>query len=181
MIIVICLILIITLLAIWYALTYNKLICSVVKVREAFSTMDVYLKKRYDLVPNLVQVVKGYTSYESETFSRIVELRNSAQTFKEQIDSEKQITNALNGLLVLAEDYPDLKADTQFLELQRQLKAIEDDIEKSRRYYNGTVAHLNASIKMFPNNIVAKKCNIEEEPFFKVSDSAETKVVETNF
>lgn len=172
---------IIAVLIIWFMSTYNSLINSRVKVEEAFSTMDVYLKKRFDLIPNLVSIVQVYMDYEKDTYSRIVELRNSnISNSYQKIENEKEVSNLINTILAISEDYPDLKADTQFSELQSNLRDVEDGIEKSRRYYNATVRMLNLKVNSIPSNIVAKVTNIKEEPFFEIKNKIECENVDIN-
>ena len=172
---------IILLLVLWFISTYNKLISSRMKVREAFSTMDIYLKKRFDLIPNLVETVKGYMGHENDTLTKIAELRSRvASNPTERMENEKEISSAISRLLVVSENYPELKADRQFLDLQNQLKSLENDIEKSRRYYNGTVTNLNTMVNMIPTNIVASIANIKEELFFEI-EQEERKNVEIKF
>ena len=172
---------IILLLVLWFISTYNKLISSRMKVREAFSTMDIYLKKRFDLIPNLVETVKGYMGHENDTLTKIAELRSRvASNPTERMENEKEISSAISRLLVVSENYPELKADRQFLDLQNHLKSLENDIEKSRRYYNGTVTNLNTMVNMIPTNIVASIANIKEELFFEI-EQEERKNVEIKF
>ena len=178
----IILILIIIGLIAWFIPTYNKLIATRMKVREAFSTMDIYLKKRFDLIPNLVESIKGYTDYESETLTKVVEMRSkSYSNTQERLENEAEVSSVLSRLLSITETYPELKGDSQFVALQNQLKDIEDDIEKARRYYNGTVTNLNTMVTMIPTNIVAGICKIKEEPFFEVSDASQRETVKVDF
>lgn len=166
----------------WYITVYNRLITSRMKVREAFSTMDIYLKKRFDLIPNLVEAIKGYTDYESETLTKVVEMRSkSYSNTQERIENEKEVSSVLSRLLSITETYPELKGDSQFVALQNQLKDIEDDIEKARRYYNGTVSNFNEKVVTIPNNIVAAISGIKEEPFFEVSDESQRETVKVDF
>lgn len=178
----ICISIILLLIFAWFVSTYNKLVKSRLKVKEAYSTMDVFLKKRFDLIPNLVETVKGYIGHENETLSKITELRSSVgSTPKEQIANEKEMSNIISRLLIVAENYPELKADKHFLELQSQLKSIENDIENARRYYNGTVTRLNTLVNLIPTNIVANMCKIEEEPFFEIEESSQREIVQVKF
>ena len=178
----IIILIIVIVLIIAFISTYNKLISSRMKVKEAFSTMDVYLKKRYDLIPNLVEIVKGYMNYEEETLSKITELRSkSYSSHQEKIENEKEMSSAINKFLAVAENYPELKANAQFLELQKQLLSVEDDIENARRYYNGTVSNLNILVNTIPTNIVAIIAGIKEEPFFETDNAVERENVKINF
>lgn len=149
---------------------YNSLVKSRNLVKEAFSTMDVYLKKRWDLVPNLVEVVKGYTSYENSTLTNITELRANAYndlTMDKKININEQLTNAISSIIAVSENYPELKASENFLNLSKSLTKIEDDIANSRKYYNGTVRIYNNKIQMFPSNIVASLFSFKEASMFE--------------
>lgn len=175
---------IIAVVLIWFIVTYNSFISLKAKVKESFSTMDVFLKKRYDLIPNLVETVKGYTSHEKDTLEEVVRARNSAISTKnvsEKLKNEGELTNALSRLLMLQENYPNLKADTQFINLQDSLNKIEDEIERSRRYYNGVVRKLNEKVKMIPSCIIASIMNINEEPYFEIEDTNERNNVKVKF
>lgn len=149
---------------------YNSLVKSRNLVKEAFSTMDVYLKKRWDLVPNLVEVVKEYTSYENSTLINITELRANSYndlTIDKKININEQLTNAISSIIAVSENYPELKASENFLNLSKSLTKIEDDIANSRKYYNGTVRIYNNKIQMFPSNIVASLFNFKEASMFE--------------
>ena len=149
---------------------YNSLVKSRNLVKEAFSTMDVYLKKRWDLVPNLVEVVKEYTSYENSTLINITELRANTYndlTIDKKININEQLTNAISSIIAVSENYPELKASENFLNLSKSLTKIEDDIANSRKYYNGTVRIYNNKIQMFPSNIVASLFNFKEASMFE--------------
>ena len=149
---------------------YNSLVKSRNLVKEAFSTMDVYLKKRWDLVPNLVEVVKGYTSYENNTLTKITELRANVYndlSMDKKININEQLTNAISSIIAVSENYPELKASENFLNLSKSLTKIEDDIANSRKYYNGTVRIYNNKIQMFPSNIVASLFNFKEASMFE--------------
>jgi LemA protein len=161
------------LIGIWYAATYNKLVGLKVRVEEAFSTMDVFLKKRYDLVPNLVETVKGYAAHESETLQAVVNARANAhdsKTIEEKIAGEGELTKALGRLMMLTENYPNLKADSQFLNLQNQLQTLEDDISQARKYYNGVVKSFNTIIMSFPSMFVASISKFEKAVFFNIGE-----------
>lgn len=145
-------------LVIYTLLTYNGLIKSNNFVKEAFSTMDIYLKKRWDLIPNLVEIVKGYAKHEKEIFNQITSLRaNSYDTLStgKKININEQLTQEISKIMLISENYPDLKASENFLQLSHELSKIEDEIANSRKYYNGTVRILNNKIQMFPSNIIA--------------------------
>ena len=149
---------------------YNSLVKSNNLVKEAFSTMDVYLKKRWDLVPNLVEIVKGYAKHEKETFSEITKLRTNSyetMTTNKKIDMNEQLTQEISKIMAISENYPELKASDNFSQLSKELTKIEDDIANSRKYYNGTVRILNNQIQMFPSNIVAKIFGFKQANMFE--------------
>ena len=167
----------------WYVSTYNKLVGFKVRVEEAFSTIDVFLKKRYDLIPNLVETVKGYAAHESGTLEDVVRARASAHSstsIEDKIRSEGELTRVLGKLMVLTENYPDLKADSQFLNLQNQLQSIESEISQSRKYYNGVVKSFNTMILTFPSMIVANLSKFEKAAFFNI-DEEERENVKVSF
>lgn len=160
--------------------TYNSLIQLRNKVKEAFSTMDVYLKKRYDLIPNLVDIVKGYAQHETDTLQEVTKMRVNAQKgdLNTAIDSEVKIGDALQSLLVVVEKYPDLKANTNFLDLQERLSKMEEEIAFSRRYYNGSVREYNNKCQMFPFNLIAGMFGFKALPMYQVESEQERKVVD---
>ena len=138
---------------------YNSLVRLDNTVKEAFSTMDVYLKKRWDLIPNVVETVKGYAKHEKDTLKEVIELRNSAynnMSNNEKIKTNEQLTTGIGKIMALAESYPDLKANENFRDLNNQLTRIEEDIANSRKYYNAVVRKFNNKVEVFPNNILAK-------------------------
>lgn len=163
------------LLIIIYALsTYNNLVGLNNKVKEAFSTMDVYLKKRWDLIPNIVETVKGYAKHESETLENVIRLRNSAydnMSDNEKIKTNEALSSGINKIMALAESYPDLKANENFRDLSNQLTKIEDDIANSRKYYNGVVRIFNNKTEMFPSNIFAKLFGFKSKEMFEAAAS----------
>ena len=167
----------------WFVSIYNKLVSLRMNVKEGFSTIDVFLKKRYDLIPNLVETVKGYANHENETLSKVIEARGNAISASPQDKSkcEGDLSNALSKLLMISESYPDLKADTQFINLQNQLQNIESEIEKSRRYYNGVVKEFNTTIKKVPTCIIASLFKFKEEPFFEIENKDERENVKVQF
>lgn len=153
---------------------YNRLVKLNVNVEEAFSSMDVYLKKRYDLIPNLVETVKGYASHEKETLERVIQARNSAMRATdpgEVIDANNQLAMGLKSIFALAESYPDLKANQGFVNLQDQLAKIEEDISNARLYYNGNVKIFNKTIVVFPNVILANMMGFDKKPFFEIEEA----------
>lgn len=172
----------VTLLLLFVLITYNSLVRLRNKVKEAFSTMDVYLKKRYDLIPNLVDIVKGYARHESETLCDIANTRSgvSSDNLTQSVQSEMRIGDALQKLLVVAESYPELKANTNFLDLQNNLAKMEEEIAFSRRYYNGSVRQFNNACQIFPLNLVAGVFGFKEYPMYAVESERERKVVDIN-
>ena len=171
-------------LGIWIIGSYNGFIKLRNAVEEAFSTMDVYLKKRYDLIPNLVETVKGYAAHEAGTLEKVVQARNMASqatTIEGKMEGESMLTGALKSLFAVAEAYPDLKANTNFLDLQEQLQQTEEDIANARKYYNAVVKEFNTKIEMFPGNVVAALFHFTRKPLFEVTEAAERERVEVKF
>lgn len=169
---------------IWAITGYNGFIKAKNNVEEGFSTMDVYLKKRYDLIPNLVETVKGYAAHESETLTRVVAARNAVQdasTMEEKVQREGVLSGTLGRLFAVAENYPDLKANRNFMDLQEQLKAIEEDIANARKYYNAVVKVYNNKCEMFPSNILAGMFHFTEKPMYEVEDSMQRENVKVEF
>ena len=169
---------------IWGISTYNSLIRMKNGIEEAFSTMDVYLKKRYDLIPNLVETAKGYMKHENETLTNVIKARNlamTATTTEEKLKQENNLTKALRSLYKLNEAYPDLKADKHFSTLMNELKNIESEIAESRKYYNGTVRQFNTKIEVFPSSIIARMKKFEKKPLFEVDSTEERKNVKVQF
>lgn len=169
---------------IWWISARNKLMRLTTAVDEGWSTIDIFLKKRYDLIPNLVETVKGYAKHESETMSAVIKARQVAlvATGNDKIEAEKALTASLNRFLTATrEDYPDLKANANFMSLQNQLTAIEGEIERSRRYYNGTVKEYNTYLVLFPSCIVARKMKLEKRNFFELDSPEERKNVKVSF
>ena len=170
--------------ALWFVGVYNGFIKSKNNCEEAYSTMDVYLKKRYDLVPNLVETVKGYAKHESETFENVVKARSmvgSATTVEERAEAENQLTGTLKTLFAVAESYPELQANQNFLDLQSQLQTLEGEIAESRKYYNATVKTYNNKVEMFPTNLIATVFHFERKPMFEVNSAEERQNVKVQF
>ena len=155
---------------IYVLITYNMLTKMQNRIEEAFFTMDVYLKKRWDLIPNLVEIVKGYTDYENKTLNEIILMRNENYSIKDKESIDKKITQNIKELIILAENYPDLKADKNYKELSNQLTKVEDEIANARKYYNGTIRIMNNKIEMFPSNIVAKLFGFKVKNMFEVNE-----------
>ena len=165
-------IVIIVLIIIYAFALYNSLIKLNNKVKEAFSTMDVYLKKRWDLIPNIVETVKGYAKHEKETLKEVIELRNSVydkMSDDEKIKTNEQLSNGINKIMLLAEAYPDLKANENFKDLSNQLIKVEDEIANSRKYYNGVIRIYNNKVEMFPSNIFARLFGYKSKSMFEAS------------
>ncbi len=159
--------------AVFYLIfAYNRFIRLENLVIEGWSGVDVQLKRRYDLIPNLVATVKAYTVHENNTLKQVIEARNLAQMSSSALDKsvkENQFVGGLKTLLAVVENYPELKADTQFLTLHRTLVEIEDTLQKARRYYNATVRDYNSAVKMFPSNVVAKMMALKTKEFFEIT------------
>ena len=162
---------------------YNTLVRLRNTVEEAWSTIDVQLKKRYDLIPNLVETVKGYAKHEGETLEKVIAARNLAMTSSgdAKMAAENALTGTLKSLFALQERYPDLKANTNFMDLQNQLKVIENEIASARRYYNGTVKTFNTKIEAFPSNLIANMMKLTKRPYFELDSEEERKAVSVKF
>ena len=163
---------VIILIIIYAFILYNNFISLDNKVKEAFSTMDVYLKKRWDLIPNLVETVKGYAKYEEETLTRVTKLRNTVyneMTNDEKIINNEELSSNVSKIMALKEAYPELKANENFIDLSNKLTKIEDDIANARKYSNGTVRIYNNKVQMFPNNIFAKIFGYKTKRMFEAS------------
>jgi LemA protein len=161
---------------IWWVATYNSLIKNKNQVEEGFSTMDVQMKKRSDLVPNLVATVKGYAKHENDTLEKVIAARSkymSADSPEAKMEAQNQITGALGRLFALSESYPELKANTNFMSLQTDLNGLEKDIANARQYYNGCVKIYNNLVQMFPSNIVARhyKGEFQKQPMFQIAEA----------
>lgn len=162
---------IIVLIFLWAAFSYNSFVKMRNNTEEAFSTMDVYLKKRYDLIPNIVETVKGYAKHESETLQKVISARNMAMSATDtgsKVQAENVLTGALKSLFALSEAYPDLKANASFLDLQGQLKRIEEDIANSRKYFNAVVKQYNVMCESVPSNIIAGIFKFSRKPLFEI-------------
>lgn len=166
---------------------YNGLISLRTLVEEAWSGIDVQLKKRYDLIPNLVETVKSYAKHEKGVFEKVAELRSAAMGMnadtdpKQRAEVENQLSSTLKTLFAVAENYPELKADQNFLNLQGSLQTIEDELEKSRRYYNGAVRDYNIKIGLFPGNIIANMLGFKIKTFFEITNEEERQNVKVDF
>lgn len=168
----------------WLVATYNRLVRGRNLVREAWSGIDVQLKRRADLVPNLVETVKGYAAHESQVLERVTELRSrsfTAQGPAEQGRIQGELGRALAGLLAVAENYPGLKADASFLNLQQQLAGLEEQLQMARRYYNGAARDLNIAIESFPANMVAGPFGFQPVEYFELEDAADRRAPGVSF
>src|SRR5512135_2031999 len=168
------LIIVLAVLAIWIIAIYNGLIRLKNRVDEAWSDIDVQLKRRYDLIPNLVNTVKGYAAHEKEVFEKVTEARARAMgagTAADKAQAENALSNTLKSLFAIAENYPQLKANQNFLELQRELTDTEDKIQAPRRFYNGNVRDFNIKIEVFPTNIFAGMLHFTKRDFFEAAES----------
>lgn len=172
------------LLVFFVVVTYNRLVRLRVQAENAWADIDVQLKRRHDLIPNVVQTVKGYAEHEQDTLEQVVEARSRAMQATgpaAQAEAEGMLTNALKSLFALSEDYPDLKAAGNFRELQKTLGQIETAVQNARRYYNAVVRDLNTKIQQFPTNLVAGVFGFEQEEFFALADESERAVPEVEF
>jgi LemA protein len=158
---------------------YNSLVQAKILVDEAWSGIDVQLKRRYDLIPNLVETVKGYAKHEKSTFEKVTELRNAAMkadSVEKKGELENQLSATLKTLFAVAENYPELKANENFIKLQDSLSEIETEIQGARRYYNGTVRDFNTKIMVFPNNLLAGILGFKAREFFAAEEEAKANV-----
>ena len=165
----------------YFISTNNAFVALQNKIEEAFSTMDVYLVKRAELIPNIVATVKGYAKHETETLEKVIAARNSAVSAGDKIAADTELTKAVRQVFALAESYPELKANTNFLNLQQQLSSIEEDIATSRRYYNGVVRQYNTKLQTFPSSLVASAKGLVRQPMFEVSDDSQRQNVKVEF
>jgi len=166
---------VVVLVAIYLLITYNGLVSLRNRIENAWAQIDVQLKRRYDLIPNLVETVKGYASHESGTLEAVVQARNmamAAQGPQDQAAAENMITGALKSVFALSEAYPDLKANVNFLNLQEELTGTEGRIAYARQFYNDTVFRYNTKVQSVPSNIVANTFNFSEREYFEVDDAA---------
>lgn len=171
--VIVVVLVIVVLLVLYLVSIYNKLVNFRNKVDNQFSQIDIQLKRRTDLIPNLVETVKGYAKHEENTFKEVVEARNkavSANSINEKIDANNELTGALNKLFALSESYPELKANENFLSLQNDLKETEDKITYSRQFYNDSAMQFNNIVEMFPSNIVANMFHFKKYEYFKIAE-----------
>lgn len=162
---------------------YNSLVILKNKVNEAWADIDTQLKRRWDLIPNMVETVKGYAKHEESVFEKVTKARSEAMQAKtpdEKARAENMLTDTLKSLFAVAENYPDLKANQNFMDLQATLREVEDKIQMSRRYYNGTVREFNTKLQVFPNNLVAGMLGFKKREFFEIGEE-ERKNVKVSF
>lgn len=168
----------------WFIFTFNSFVRKRILIKEALSDIEIQLKRRYDLIPNLIETVKGYAKHEKELFEKVTEARANAmnaKTLKEHSEAENILSQTLKSLFAVAENYPDLKASQNFLELQRELTDTEDKIQAARRFYNSNVRDYNIKIESFPSNILALIFNFKKAEFFELEDKKEKEVVKVKF
>jgi LemA protein len=176
---------IIIVLIVWLILTFNRLIVLRNRKKEALSDIDVQSKRRYDLIPNLIETVKGYAAHEKGVLEGVTKARTDAMNAQgnqlEKAETENQLSQTLKSLFALSENYPDLKANANFLELQRELSDTENKMMASRRFFNSTVTDLNNKIEKFPTNLIAGSMGFHKEEFFKTTTEAESQPVQVKF
>ncbi len=166
---------------------YNSLIRLKNRVNEAWSDIDVQLKRRYNLIPNLVETVKGYAKHEKETFEKVVEARGAAMSAqsggdtKKMAEAENMLSSTLKSIFALSENYPDLKANQNFMELQRELSDTENKIQASRRFYNGNVRDFNTKLEVFPTNIMAGMLGFKSRNYFEIKEEKQRENVKVEF
>jgi LemA protein len=181
---IIILLVLLALAVLWLVFAYNRFIRLINRAKEAWSDIDVQLKRRYDLIPNLVNTVKGYATHESEAFENVSNARAAAMgasTPAEKGQAENMLTGALKSIFAIAEAYPDLKANQNFLELQRELSDTENKIQAARRFYNTNVRDLNIGVESFPNNIIASMFRFSKMDLFQLEEEAAREPVAVNF
>ena len=174
----------VALVSLWTIVLYNRFINLRNRVKEAFADIEVQLKRRYDLIPNLVETVKGYASHEKGVFEKVTEARTramGAQSVHEKAQAENMLSQTLKSLFAVSENYPDLKASTNFLELQRELRDAEDKIQAARRFYNTVVMALNTGIESFPANIVARIFSFKLQEFFEIEEAGQRETPQVKF
>ena len=173
MILIIVLVVILVLLGLFFMSSYNRLVRLSNRVDEGFSTMDVYLKKRFDLIPNLVETVKGYAKHEKDTLNEVIEARNkfkAATTPEEEMAASGELNKVLGRIMMLTEAYPELKANENFLSLQADLKDVEEKISYARQFYNDTVLGYMNKVEMFPSNIIANMFGFKPMKYFEAGE-----------
>ena len=175
---------IVAVIILWIIYTFNRLVSLRARIDEAFSDIDVQLKRRHDLIPNLVEIVKGYMAYEKDVFEKVTQARAAAMgagNAGEKIQKENALSNTLKTLFAVAENYPDLKANANFLNLQRELADAENKIQAARRFYNGNVMDYNVMVDTFPSHLIASSFGFSKREFFEVANETEREVVQVKF
>ena len=175
---------VVVLVVLWVIANFNGLVVLKNRAKEAWSDIDVQLKRRYDLIPNLVETVKGYASHEKELFEKVTQARASAmsaQGMQAKAGAENMLSSTLKSLFAVAENYPDLKASQNFLELQRELTDTEDKVQAARRFYNTNVRDLNIKIESFPANVIASSFGFKTMELFETANEKEREAVKVNF
>ena len=182
--IIICITAVILLLVLWVISVYNGLVKSKMKVSNAWSQIDVQLQRRFDLIPNLVETVKGYMSHEEETFTKIAELRTAwanTTSVKEKAEVDTQLSSTLKTIMAVSENYPELKANQNFSELQEELRSTENKISFSRQFYNDSATLYNTKLQVVPSNIIASMFNFKPADLFEAESDEARKNVKVNF
>ena len=175
---------IVVVILLWVVSVYNGLIKERMKVKNSWSQIDVQLQRRFDLIPNLVETVKGYMQHESDVLTKVTELRTSwanAKTVKEKAELDNQLSESLKTIMAVSENYPDLKANTSFTELQEELRNTENKISYSRQFYNDSVTRYNIKVQTVPSNIIAGLFHFELEEFFKAESEEARQNVKVSF
>lgn len=170
--------------ALWAMFAYNRFVSLINRVKEAWSDIDIQLKRRYDLIPNLVETVKGYAGHESGTLQKVTEMRTRAMNATapaEKAAAENMLSGALKSLFAVSENYPDLKANTNFLELQRELSDTENKIQAARRFYNSVVQDLQNALQSFPSNIIGNIFGFQSKDFFQLDNDVAKEPVAVKF
>lgn len=168
----------------WLIFTFNRLVVFKNRTQEAWADIEVQLKRRYDLIPNLVETVKGYATHEAGVFEKVTEARTramGAKTVKEHGEAENMLSSTLKTLFAVSENYPQLRASENFLELQRELTDTEDKVQAARRFYNGNVMALNNQVESFPANIIASAFKFKQAEFFQLEETAAKEPVKVQF
>ena len=175
---------VVVVLVLWVIAIFNGLVRTRNRTKEAWADIDVQLKRRYDLIPNLVEVVKGYATHEREVFEKVTAARTAAMGAhgtKEKAEAENMLSGTLKSLFAVSESYPDLKASVNFLELQKELSDTEDKIQAARRFYNSTVMELNTMIEVFPSNIAASIFGFKQMDLFELQEATQREAVAVKF
>lgn len=176
---IICIVIVLAIIILYAVSCYNSFVKLSNTVKEAFSTMDIYFKKRWDLIPNLVETVKGYAKHESKTLENVVKIRASSYSSlsdKEKIAADRQLTENINKIMAVAESHPELKASQNFLDLSSQLTQVENDIANARKYYNGAARKFNDKVQMVPSNVIAGIFGFEHVNMIQIDETERTSV-----